>query len=134
MVTSISSLMMKIKSPNRQMWLLWPNLAFIMLKLLKNPDLRWVPKKKFSSKCLHKWGMFNFIFLHSMEKKSTKVGFSPISCKKAPFYIVNCTFKGMLLLSYLASLDNKPRTCLLKSISRYRNNYYYICMNNKNTL
>ena len=51
-------------------------------------------------------------FLHSMEKKSTKVDFSPISCKKAPFYIVNWTFKGMLLLSYLASLDNKPRTWL----------------------
>ena len=25
-------------------------------------------------------------FLHSMEKKSTKVDFSPISCKKEPFY------------------------------------------------
>ena len=51
-------------------------------------------------------------FLHSMEKKSTKDDSSPISCKKAPFYIVNWTFKGTLLLSYLASLDNKPRTCL----------------------
>ena len=30
----------------------------------------------------------------------------------------------MLLLSYLASLDNKHRTWLLKFISRYRNNYY----------
>ena len=29
------------------------------------------------------------IFLHSMEKKSTKVDFSPISCKKAPFYTRN---------------------------------------------
>ena len=42
-----------------------------------------------------------------MEKKSTKVDFSPISCKKAPFYIVNWTFKGMLLLSYsLRSIIN----------------------------
>ena len=28
-------------------------------------------------------------FLHSMEKKSTKVDFSPILCKKAPFYTRN---------------------------------------------
>ena len=32
------------------------------------------------------------IFLHSMEKKSTKVDFSPISCKKAPFYTRNGHF------------------------------------------
>ena len=31
-------------------------------------------------------------FLHSMEKKSTKVDFSPISCKKAPFYTRNGHF------------------------------------------
>ena len=30
----------------------------------------------------------------------------------------------MLLLSYLASLDNKPRTCLQKSNLRCRNNYF----------
>ena len=34
-----------------------------------------------------------------MEKKSTKVDFSHISCKKAPFYTRNGTFKDMLLLS-----------------------------------
>ena len=32
------------------------------------------------------------IFLHSMEKKSTKVDFNPISCKKAPFYTRNGHF------------------------------------------
>ena len=31
-------------------------------------------------------------FLHSMGKKSTKVDFSPISCKKAPFYTRNGHF------------------------------------------
>ena len=36
-------------------------------------------------------------FLHSMEKK-------------ASFYIRNGAFEAMLLLSYLASLDNKPPT------------------------
>ena len=30
--------------------------------------------------------------------------------KKPPFYTRNDTFKAMLLLSHLASLDNKPRT------------------------
>ena len=34
----------------------------------------------------------SYIFLHSMEKKSTKVDFSPISCKKAPFYTRNGHF------------------------------------------
>ena len=34
----------------------------------------------------------NLFFLHSMEKKSTKVDFSPISCKKAPFYTRNGHF------------------------------------------
>ena len=53
-----------------------------------------------------------FPFLHSMEKKSTKVDFSPISCKKHHSTLEMDTFKGMLLLSYLALLDNKPRTCL----------------------
>ena len=50
------------------------------------------------------------IFLHSMEKKSTKVDFSPISRKKHHSPLEMDTFKIMLLLSYLASLDNKPRT------------------------
>ena len=45
-----------------------------------------------------------------MEKKSTKVDFSPISCKKHNSTLEMDTFKIMLLLSYLASLDNKPRT------------------------
>ena len=34
----------------------------------------------------------NKAFLHSMEKMSTKVDFSPISCKKAPFYTRNGHF------------------------------------------
>ena len=46
-------------------------------------------------------------FLHSMGKK---VDFSPILFKKEPFYLELDTFKVILLLSYLASLDNKPRT------------------------
>ena len=33
-----------------------------------------------------------YFFLHSMEKKSTKVDFSLISCKKAPFYTRNGHF------------------------------------------
>ena len=33
--------------------------------------------------------LFSCLFLHSMEKKSTKVDVSPISCKKAPFYTRN---------------------------------------------
>ena len=32
------------------------------------------------------------LFLHSMEKKSTKVDFSPISCKKTPLYTRNGHF------------------------------------------
>ena len=45
-------------------------------------------------------------FLHSMEKKST---FLPYVKKNHSTLEVD-TFKVMLLLSYLASLDNKPRT------------------------
>ena len=45
-----------------------------------------------------------------MEKKSTKVDFSPISCQKHHSTLKMDTFKVMLLLSYLASLDNKPLT------------------------
>ena len=52
------------------------------------------------SKILHSAKVFSGIskiclyrlFLHSMEKKSTKVDFSPISCKKAPFYTRNGHF------------------------------------------
>ena len=47
-----------------------------------------------------------------MEKKSTKVDFSPISCKKAPFYIVDWTFKGMCEVYYRAKRDKKEATCL----------------------
>ena len=47
-----------------------------------------------------------------MEKKSTKVDFSSILCKKHHSTLEMDTFKGMLLLSYLAPLDNKPRTYL----------------------
>ena len=43
-----------------------------------------------------------------MEKKSTKVDFSPISYKKASFYIVNWTFKGMCEeVYYRAKRDKK---------------------------
>ena len=45
-----------------------------------------------------------------MEKKSTKVDFSPYHVKKHHSTLEMDTFKVMLLLSYLASLDNKPRT------------------------
>ena len=45
-----------------------------------------------------------------MEKKSTKVDFSPISCKKHHSTLEMDTFKIMLLLSYLGSLDYKSRT------------------------
>ena len=57
-----------------------------------------------------------FIFLHSMEKKSTKKStnakstFLPYRVKKHHSTLEMDTFKAMLLLSYLASLDNKPRT------------------------
>ena len=40
------------------------------------------------------------------------IHFSPISCKKHHSTLEMKTFKAMLLLSYLAPLDNKPRTCL----------------------
>ena len=50
------------------------------------------------------------IFLNSMEKKSTKVYFSPISCKKSYPNLEVDTFKVMLLLFQLASLDKKART------------------------
>ena len=48
-------------------------------------------------------------FLHSMEKKST---FLPYHVKKNHSTLEVDTFKVILLLSYLASLDNKPRTWL----------------------
>ena len=51
-----------------------------------------------------------------MEKKSTKVDLSLISLKKHHSTPEMDTFKFMLLLSYLASLEKK-------SISRKRNNY-----------
>ena len=41
-----------------------------------------------------------------------KVDFSPISCKKHHSKLEMDTFKVLLLFSYIASLDNKPRTCL----------------------
>ena len=42
-------------------------------------------------------------FLHSMKRTSTKVYFSPISNKKAPFYNLHSTLEmDKLLLSYLA--------------------------------
>ena len=46
-------------------------------------------------------------FLHSREKKST---FLPYRVKKHHSTLEIDTFKGMLLLSYLTSLNNKPRT------------------------
>ena len=46
-------------------------------------------------------------FLHSMEKKSTFLSY----CVKNHHSTLEMdTFKIMLLLGYLASLDNKPRT------------------------
>ena len=49
---------------------------------------------------------------YTIEKKSTKVEFSLHRVQKQHSTLEMDTFKGMLLLSYLASLDNKPRTCL----------------------
>ena len=50
-------------------------------------------------------------FLHSMEKKGRrKSTFLPYHVKKHHSTLEMDTFKIMLLLSYLASLDNKPRT------------------------
>ena len=55
------------------------------------------------------------IFYTIWKKKSTKVDFSPYRGKKHHSTLEMDTFKGMLLLlSYLASLDKKPRTCPLK--------------------
>ena len=63
-------------------------------------------------------GFFNFLssaknyyqfFLHSMEKKSTKVDFSPTSCKNNHSTLKMDTFKVMLLLFFLALLDKKHR-------------------------
>ena len=51
--------------------------------------------------------MTKLFFLHSMEKKST---FLPYHVKKHHSTLEMDTFKIMLLLSYLASLDNKSRT------------------------
>ena len=56
---------------------------------------------------------YYFFFLLSMEKRSTKSRlFSHIVKKKHHSTLKMDTFKGMLLPSYLASLNNKPRTCL----------------------
>ena len=49
---------------------------------------------------------------YTIEKKSTKVEFSLHRVQKQHSTLEMDTFKGMLLLSYLASLDNKPRICL----------------------
>ena len=51
--------------------------------------------------------IFQSTFLHSMEKKSA---FLPYHVKMNHSTLEVDTFKVMLLLSYLASLDNKPRT------------------------
>ena len=59
-------------------------------------------------------------FLHSTEKSRLKSTFLPYHVKKHHSTLEMDTFKIMLLLSYLASLDNTPRTWFYKSISRYR--------------
>ena len=52
-------------------------------------------------------GVEKFDFLHSMEKQSTRVN----RVKSTILFTLEMdTFKVMLLLFYLASLDNKPRT------------------------
>ena len=61
------------------------------------------------------------LFYFSTKAKST---FLPYHVKKHHSKLEMDTFKDMLLLSYLALLDNKPRTCLKKYIFRYRNNYF----------
>ena len=52
-------------------------------------------------------------YFYTLWKKSRlKSTFLPYRKKKHNSTLEMDTFKGMLLLSYLASLDNKPRTCL----------------------
>ena len=51
-------------------------------------------------------------FLHSIQKSRLKSTFLPYHVKKHHSTLEMDTFKIMLLLSYLASLDNKPRICL----------------------
>ena len=53
--------------------------------------------------------IFFYILWKTSRLKST---FLPYHVKKHHSTLEMDTFKGMLLLSYLASLDNKPRTCL----------------------
>ena len=50
------------------------------------------------------------LFLHSMEKSRLKSTFLPYHVKEHHSTLEMDTFEIMLLLSYLASLDNKPRT------------------------
>ena len=50
------------------------------------------------------------LFLHSMEKSRLKSTFLPYHAKEHHSTLEMDTFEIMLLLSYLASLDNKPRT------------------------
>ena len=60
----------------------------------RNKKFKTTNWKRFISKNRRNYWKQNliFLFLHSMEKKSTKVDFSPISCKKAPFYTRNGHF------------------------------------------
>ena len=58
---------------------------------------------------------YNFlmrIFYTIWKKSRLKSTFLPYRVKKHHSTLEMDTFKGMLLFSYLASLDNKPRTCL----------------------
>ena len=59
------------------------------LRLLEEKFAQKIVCRKNGKKCTIIWENF---FLHSMEKKSTKVDFSPISCKKASFYTRNGHF------------------------------------------
>ena len=73
---------------------------------------------KYFWKCKPKY--FFYTLLKRSRLKST---FLQYRVKKHHSTLEMDTFKGMWLLSYLDSLDNKPRTWLWKYISRYRNNY-----------
>ena len=70
---------------------------FVLLKIFPDDWSKIFPIKKQSSEISSKQTVLilermHNIFLHSMEKKSTKVDFSPKSCKKAPFYTRNGHF------------------------------------------